>query len=1834
MSGGGMFHLYKDLLPPSVASCCVAATLVAPDTKNLLVARGNTLHIYTVQEEEENIPDFGRSGDQTDEIDADLEGEASAGMILGDSDEHQYRPSLSAALASRRRKVARLHFVYSCKLAGVVESMGVVRTSVGVGAAGMDSVLLAFGDAKLSLVSWHPPTHSLTTVSLHFYEREEYRFEHLNPTYLHPEVRVDPRNRCAVLRVYGGRIAVLPVRQPEEIGGGLGEEDLYGKGRVGSATRKDANSDDGDGDFAPFHESFVVPFSAIDPGIHHVIDIAFLHGYNTPTVVILYETHRTWAGRFPARRDTVHLIAVTLPTTPPNPNASLAPTHRPFPVLFSHDRLPTGSFRLHSLPQPLGGVLVLHPNGVVYVDQTTVPGVAAPVNFFWGSEERITNLANAAMAGGPGKKAAPLSYGPGSIPDDRPNPLYHAQSSKGGEKIGVDLSGAVPCDIDPDTVVLVTRKGEFVRLDLVGSEDSGRGWSRKKGGVRTIEVERCGVKLVGVPGCVARVGEMLPGVKEGFVFLSNRLGDDVVFKFEETHVEVEDDEHDENSKLGLNGSVVGTKRSANDAFGEGDGTTNGKKLKYEDDMDSELYGESAVEIPSPTSAKPTTLNGTKARQTRRKLRFFATDQLTSVGPIRDCAMSVPTWWPSSSPVALEDPVAPVYDPTFPRQDLEITCAIGDDHSGSVAILRKNVAPVVIATFQSSDFAVSKDPVSAVTADDSDEGAIVEEEETTLEDVWRVDLKVDAFYQRDDRAESPGFLVICRSDGTTVLDTSGGDLVEAKAVGFQRCVKTVAAGSLLNGTLIVQITQSSVTVLDAAGRPLQEIKTSELFENEAIVSADVVDPYVWVMVSDGGSAIMIAEEEEMDHPADSAEPGEQIVRIGKLNIIKALKAESNAIRAFSIYADPTKGRLMPTIREATKLFTPMSRLDPGDNQGNTTRLRDPPLTHQKRRKGPPNLADVEAIAGVDTYLDELDKDLLYSSEHRVGANGLNGRDASDSNLYGRSVPDESSDDEIDVVLRNGSGQGISDDKPVAALPEITMENVSRMGTTTTTDANYWATIVHENGSLEICKLPSMESSYFVPYFDLLPTVVSDTPQSGQKAAAAGGVIISEVMLCHIGREGTDKDMYLFVRTNGCDLVIYRGFYHLEHTADLDPLSALPTSLTRNSSANISASLRGLSSPAPSDVDSGRSRLALRFVRQHHDHIGRELRFFVDMDKLQTPQDLNIQDPKDIRRRKMRRFTRLIGWDDGATYEGVFVGGPRPSIVLATVRTTIPITTLDVDPAGLEFEGPKASEDGTDLNWASDSDRTPKFVPLTVPSAVPGKRSLRVHPMVVDGEILGFSEFDTPSCRRGFAYVNSKGSLRISRLPLSQNLDADWPVRKISLKRTPHYVIPHASSETFVLATSTKVPFILNRAQYAAAVLAGVIEDGEQVNGQVPTADPLTPDTGMESRPPGAFLPEERKYQLELVSPITWETVDRFEFAEYEHVLDAQAISLESKQTTSGRKLFVVVGTGFVRAEDLSSRGKIYIFDVIEVVPEPDNPRTNHKLKLLYQSDDKGTAGPVTRLCGVNGYLLAAIGNKIIVHSFEDGESLDGVAFLDVNIYVRAVSAIKNVIVAGDLLKSIWFMGFQEEPAKLGSLGRDFSQLEVMANEFLIDHNQLGLLTADAEGNLMMFSFAPEDVRSLGGTKLLGRGEFHVGSQVHQMVRMRKMSLPRKRGAAAVTSRQQAVIMTTADGGLCAMVPISEKMYRRLTAVANRLISGAQQVAGLNPKAFRRLRSTSASFLSSPSTVSRGANILDGNVMEMFSNLSVRRQREIAKSVGSNVERVVDDLLEIDLSTEWF
>ena len=70
--------------------------------------------------------------------------------------------------------------------------------------------------------------------------------------------------------------------------------------------------------------------------VQNIIDIQFLHGYNQPTLAILYEPLQTFAGRIAVRKDTCRLDVLTLDVK-----------ERVSAFIWSREILPYVSIQLH-----------------------------------------------------------------------------------------------------------------------------------------------------------------------------------------------------------------------------------------------------------------------------------------------------------------------------------------------------------------------------------------------------------------------------------------------------------------------------------------------------------------------------------------------------------------------------------------------------------------------------------------------------------------------------------------------------------------------------------------------------------------------------------------------------------------------------------------------------------------------------------------------------------------------------------------------------------------------------------------------------------------------------------------------------------------------------------------------------------------------------------------------------------------------------------------------------------------------------------------------------------------------------------------------------------------------------------------------------------------------------------------------------------------------------------------------------------------------------------------------------------------------------------------------
>jgi len=242
----------------------------------------------------------------------------------------------------------------------------------------------------------------------------------------------------------------------------------------------------------------------------------------------------------------------------------------------------------------------------------------------------------------------------------------------------------------------------------------------------------------------------------------------------------------------------------------------------------------------------------------------------------------------------------------------------------------------------------------------------------------------------------------------------------------------------------------------------------------------------------------------------------------------------------------------------------------------------------------------------------------------------------------------------------------------------------------------------------------------------------------------------------------------------------------------------------------------------------------------------------------------------------------------------------------------------------------------------------------------------------------------------------------------------------------------------------------------------------------------------------------------------------------------------------------------------------------------------------------------------------MGQKIFVRAFDLDERLVGVAFLDVGVYVTSLHAVKNLLVIGDAVKSIWFVAFQEDPYKLVVLAKDPLYCCVTDADLFFADGRVSMVTCDEDGVMRIYEYDPHDPESKNGQHLLRRTEFHG------QIEYRTSVMIARRNGADSDIPQAKLICGTTDGSVLALTYVEEAAFKRLHLLQGQLTRNVQHVAGLNPKAFRIVRND---YVSRP--LARG--ILDGTLLATFEELPINRQNEMTRQIGTERTTILKDWL---------
>ncbi|CAN6627777.1 protein Cft1p [Trichomonascus vanleenenianus] len=446
----------------------------------------------------------------------------------------------------------------------------------------------------------------------------------------------------------------------------------------------------------------------------------------------------------------------------------------------------------------------------------------------------------------------------------------------------------------------------------------------------------------------------------------------------------------------------------------------------------------------------------------------------------------------------------------------------------------------------------------------------------------------------------------------------------------------------------------------------------------------------------------------------------------------------------------------------------------------------------------------------------------------------------------------------------------------------------------------------------------------------------------------------------------------------------------------------------------------------------------------------------------------------------------------------------------------------------------------------------------------------------GAVSGISKFNTEEVSRGFAYADGEGVVRIGYLDADFDYGHSWPTRRLHFGETINNICYHEAGQVYALSTMKEMPY-----DY-------VDEDGIPIAG-------LKED-----------IPKGNSYKstLKLLSPLTWTIIDEKEMEDNEVIMTLKTVVLTLSEKAKRKKEFLSFGTSILRGEDLAAKGTFYVYDAIGVVPEPGKPETDRKLKEVAQESVKGA---VTALCDVEGHLLIAQGQKVVVRNLQEDNSIIPVAFLDLNMYIVTAKAVKNFLILGDALRSVWLAGFGQEPYRMATMGKDMRDVEISSADFSINNGRLSLIVADTQGKLQLLEYDPEDPSSLSGQKLLCKSEFFTGRMTNCMGLVPMFN--DEADVLSVKSNQLFPLCGSDDGTLSAVIPVSESAYRTLYVLQQQIIDKEEQVSCLNPRMHRETNSVIAAQAGQSSRA-----VLDYGIVSRFAGLDAEKRYLYSRKMG--------------------
>ncbi|CAH8520876.1 unnamed protein product [Dicrocoelium dendriticum] len=1699
----------------------------------------------------------------------------------------------------------------------------------------LDSLLISFAEAKVAVMGFDPIQYELKTLSLHNYEFENLKSGRIQFSRL-PILRVDPLQRCAVLLVYDRHLAVLPFRRSESLAM-IDKTSSKTAGNTKSAISWERRAT------APLLSTFTTCLStSTGEKITNVIDMQFLHGFYEPTLLVLYEPIGTWAGRVSARRDTCCIVAL-----------SFNLQKRTNPVIWFQESLPYDCMYVHAVPQPVGGLLILATNSIIYMKQT-LPSCGLPLNCF---AQTATNF--------PMRQEVP-QCGP------------------------LTLDGCCTLSLTDSQFLLVTRTGKLCLLSL---------WvEQTTQSVSSLLLHEIGTAVP--PRCLALLDP-------GYLFVGSRLCDSLVLRYTVSSMCVNTmgriivseeafqeqplpdvpgfGDTDQDMRMEIGGGVTAERPViANDSsvcmVKPSVPTTHGSYTF--DEVDVELYGESILNPPS-SSRVITTYS------------FEVSDRLVNFGPMGMLtAGEVPCLAPGNTDPTDEVLAAAQAElqhvellACVPRSFETVSAPADSLRAGGVLMLHTSVRLRGLTAFELPEYvslwSLYGPPVASIVANKETkrenilDDSTISQKRMRTEEVPNVDEDGCADVIVNDEVKTEA---ACEDGVATMVQPVGADTKDApitnhvlspdEAATQAAPDETVEPEPTVMGTSKISripegqkcrgpthsyllLTREDSTMILEVGHEIVELEVSGFNTTEMTVAAvNLGDVYISKSHSFGEVTPLVE---------DIASPTPSVVQLNYVSTesshLSQRKPRVGHDYPYILQVSPTSLRLLdgPKLIEYIQVTLewrihlascadPYVLLCTEDDELFLIRLRTPqevdashPVPRIPSKK--PSFLDLRALVDSSSSTTEssapfastahlevfrpkvgqVSAPLCFCLYHdRVGsfACWMWNQQAVSETHTSPSRPDS---DNVPGGPTIGDNIGLFPEATMAAFAHMNDNTFPHLSTSDEEDLILYGELI-ELCKRELPELPPLHTD----------TMESDEPDTEWELASAKSRYFAFILF-----------------TNGV-LEIY-SLPDFTLLYEVHQFSDLPTMLVDHRGLNKNHAAGGGTNVNPPLTE----------------------------EETISPTILEIT-VFPVGRNKDRPILMARTSQEVAFFEALC---PPPGEAYASVATSrtveglrwrrLPIPCPLIAPRRIRSDPKIADVQSTLLNRTNmlrpfediDGHRG-VFVcgacPMWLFSTDTGH--IRVFTHSIDGIMGSFAPLNTTICPSGLVYFTYSNEMRLATLPPGYSFRENLGMRWIPLDITPYIVQYHIESKTYSVVGT--------RCSACSSVYHLNAEGNKEEE--------------MTLRPPTAVLPTLDQYVLQMYAPSlsregTWQPIPNtgIDFEPWEVVTCMITAQLASEQTFHGTKDYLALGANLSYGEEIPVRGRIIILDLIDVVPEPGQPLTRHKLKTIYDGEQKG---PVTAMTSCQGHLISAIGQKVYIWTLKNGD-LVGVAFVDSELYIHNLLCVKNLVLAADVLKSIQLLRFQSDLRVLSVVSRDNIPREVFTANFFVDGRRLGFLVVDEQSNAIIYSYDPLDPASRSGRRLVRRADLRFPSRVTCSLRvanrLRHALLSAKTsahtpqaassttvgaasgestdptvGAAAsgpgvlkVSSGsnppslppsvntdperlKHSIYLGTQNGAIFLLNPLRDKMYSRLRITEKNLIHHFGPTCGMLPKLCWNYRPPH------PELANPCGQVADADLLWRYLTLPHSQRLEIAKKSGQSLEGIMDDIAELNATTLHF